>query len=184
MEGMDEETSWREIASSATDQVIAIVPVLLTDAIVITQDCDAQRARDITLCQVRDIGDVTGYQSLPSTPKKWINFLRQRSQENLKWFYLPSDAAIDFLKKKAVDFQVTLSVPRADLEAFRTLRRGRLNDEAYQHFRERLAEYFRRYPVDEWYPYDPVEFAEYRKDYTDASPRPYQVPTASPPVEE
>jgi hypothetical protein len=98
----------------------------------------------------------------------------QASKKNLKWFYLPEDSELGFDKRMAVDFQVTLTVARQDLEAMRHLRKRRLNPEADEHFRERLAEFFRRYPVDEWYPLTAAEFSEYEKDYPEAQRRSYQ----------
>ncbi|MBM4082926.1 MAG: hypothetical protein FJ278_24680 [Planctomycetes bacterium] len=59
-----------------------------------------------------------------------------------------------------MDFMVTIRVPLQDLAALRSLRKGRLNPIADEHFRERIAEFFRRYPYDEWYPLDQREFAE------------------------
>ena len=46
--------------------------------------------------------------------------------------------------------------------------------EADEHFRERLAEFFRRYPYDEWYPLEKAEFAEYKKSYPETEPREWQ----------
>jgi len=74
----------------------------------------------------------------------------------------------------AVDFTVTLRVPRAELEELRSLRRGRLNPVADEHFRERIAEFFRRYPYDEWYPLNQEELEAYRREYPDTPPFPWQ----------
>ena len=72
--------------------------------------------------------------------------------------------------KMAVDFPVTIRVPRQDLEALRHLRRGRLNPIADEHFREKISEFFRRYPYDEWYPLSASEFDEYTMEYPEARP--------------
>ena len=62
----------------------------------------------------------------------------------------------------AADFQSVLHISRAYLEQnVAALRLARLNQIADEHFRERLAEYFRRYPYDEWYPLDKAESEEY-----------------------
>jgi len=82
--------------------------------------------------------------------------------QNLKWFYLPPDPTIGFMDRMAVDFLSTLRVSRGDLENARHLRRGRLNTVADEHFRERLAEFFRRYPYNEWYAFNKQEFEAYR----------------------
>jgi hypothetical protein len=73
-----------------------------------------------------------------------------------------------------VEFMTTLRVARVDLESLRNLRKGRLNWIAEEHFRERIAEFFRRYPYDEWYPLDTSEFSEYEKEYPDVHPFPWQ----------
>jgi len=74
----------------------------------------------------------------------------------------------------AVDFLVTLRVRRLELESLRSLRKGRLNPVADEHFRERIAEFSRRYPYDEWYPLNREEFDVYRAEYPDAEPFPWQ----------
>jgi len=56
----------------------------------------------------------------------------------------------------------------------RDLRRGRLNDMADEHFRERIADFFRRYPYDEWYALNQDELAVYQQEYPDTNPYPWQ----------
>lgn len=36
--------------------------------------------------------------------------------------------------------------------------------------RERIGEFFRRYPYDEWYALDEKEMTEYKKEYPNAEP--------------
>ena len=75
--------------------------------------------------------------------------ITKHSRLNLKWFYLPPDSQIGFANRMAVDFHSVLRVSRGYLaQNLARLRRGRLNSIATEHFRERLAEYFRRYPYD------------------------------------
>ncbi|MCU0978110.1 MAG: hypothetical protein MUF25_02965, partial [Pirellulaceae bacterium] len=112
--------------------------------------------------------------SQTSTPKAWKNILTQHARVNQKWFYLPPDEQIGFLDKMAVDFMVTLRVPRTDLESLRELRKGRLNPVADEHFRERIAEFFRRYPYDECYPLNSDELEAYRAQYPETRPFPWQ----------
>ena len=138
---------WREIALDQ-DEVTAVLAIRPVAAIVATQDCDATRSQDITLCEIRPFCDVYPTASQTSTPKAWKNILTQHTRVNQKWFYLPPDEQIGFVDKMAVDFMVTLRVPRTDLESLRELRKGRLNPVADEHFRERIAEFFRRYPYD------------------------------------
>lgn len=155
-----EAVSWDAVRGSA-DPVTAVVGLRPVWAIVITQDCDTIRAPDITLCEIKPFGDVL-HVTLPTTPKGWTELLRKQAIQNLKWFYLPPDPTVGFANRMAVDFLATLRVARQDLEAARYLRRGRLNDVADEHFRERLAEFFRRYPYNEWYPFTKDEFEAYR----------------------
>jgi len=73
------------------------------------------------------------------------------------------------------DFRVLIRAPRHDLEQMLDLRVGRLNQEATEHFRETLAQYFRRYPYNEWYPLTPDEFREYAVDSPELiEPYPWQ----------
>lgn len=169
----DRVVSWQELAGN-TEPVAIIVPVRPVAAIVATQDCDAARSHDITLCEIRGFREVEGKSKDTTSPKSWKNIITQHARINQKWFYLPPDPAIGFKEKMAVDFLVTLRVAREDLEMLRSLRRGRLNATADEHFRERIGEFFRRYPYDEWYPLDGKELDEYKKDYPDTRPFAWQ----------
>lgn len=148
--------------------IAAVRPVF---AIVITQDCDAVRSPDIALCEISPFKDVYSViKSLPDRPeqnwkpKKWSDVITQHSRANQKWYYLPSSEDIGFSTRMAVDFRTIIRVDREDLESFRSdLRIARLNEVALAHFRERIAEFFRRYAYDEWYPLDKEEFAAYQE---------------------
>lgn len=166
-------TTWVEIASTG-QEVAAIVGVRPVNAIVATQDCDTIHGRDITLCEIRKFADVEGKGSDTKTHKGWKNIITQHARVNLKWFYLPPDDRVGIQEKMAVDFMVTLRVPRTDLEGLRTSRKGRLNVTADEHFRERISEFFRRYPYDEWYPLNQDELSAYMNEYPDIKPFPWQ----------
>ncbi len=172
-DGSETDCEWREIAA-LQKEVTAIFPVRPVAAMVATQDCDAIHGRDITLCEIRPFREAERKAAQTSLPKAWKNILTQQARINQKWFYLPLDARIGFADKMAVDFTVTLRVARADLEALRDLRKGRLNALADEHFRERIAEFFRRYPYDEWYPLNAEELAAYMHEYPDIQPYPWQ----------
>lgn len=165
---------WAEIAQKG-EPVNIIVPVRPVAAIVATQDCDAIRSRDITLCEIRSFNDVERRSKDTSSPKSWKNLITQHARINQKWFYLPPDDKVGFSEKMAVDFVVTLRVPRIELEELRSLRKGRLNAIADEHFRERIGEFFRRYPYDEWYPLDQDELKVYMNEYPETTPYPWQV---------
>jgi hypothetical protein len=167
---------WEDIASEnfAHKIMISAIPV---KAIVITQDCDATRSRDITLCEIRQFRDVERLSKDTKSAKGWKNILTQHARVNQKWFYLPPDTNVGFDDKMGVDFLVTISIPLKDLIDLKYLRRGRLNQLAYEHFRERLSEFFRRYPYDEWYPLDEQELIEYQKEYPGTPSFPWQKDT-------
>jgi hypothetical protein len=150
------------------------VPVRPVAAIVATQDCDALRSRDITLCEIRAFRDVERKSKDTTSAKSWKNLITQHARINQKWFYLPPDDQIGFEDKMAVDFLVTLCLPLEDLKNLRGLRRGRLNNLADEHFRERISEFFRRYPYDEWYALSNSELEAYQKEYPDIAPFPWQ----------
>jgi len=177
-EGGERETSWAEIAQDE-ESVNILVPVRSVAAIVATQDCDAVRSRDITLCEIREFRDVEPSTKDTKSAKAWISRIIQQARINQKWFYLPPDEQIGFKEKMAVDFLVTLRIPREDLESLRSLRKGRLNPVADEHFRERIAEFFRRYPYDEWYPLNQEELATYAAAHEGTKPYPWQNFTGS-----
>jgi uncharacterized protein (UPF0305 family) len=172
------DADWREIASRG-EEVTAVLPLRPVVAIVATQDCDAIHGRDITLCEIRPFRDVERKASQTAAPRKWKDILTQHARINQKWFYLPPDERAGFVDKMAVDFMVTLRVPRAGLESLRDLRKARLNAVADEHFRERIGEFFRRYPYDEWYPLNSEELAAYLQDYPETEPYPWQSLKAS-----
>ena len=162
------QASWHEIIKAfklkeITDRIRVSVPITCVSAIVATQDCDARRGPDVTLCEIRRFCDVEKSIANATAPKRFVTAITKQSRINLKWFYLPPDKEIGFEEKMGADFQVTLRLQREELEKFRFLRKKRLNDVADEHFRERIAEFFRRYPYDEWYPLNKLNFRSKKK---------------------
>lgn len=168
------ELPWSAVAE-AGQKVTAVIAAKPVTAIVISQDCDALHVPDITLCEISPFREVERKSKDTVAPKAWMQIITQHARINQKWFYLPPHPQIGFETKMAVDFTVTLRVPRTDLEELRGLRMGRLNDYAEAHFRERIAEFLRRYPYDEWYALDAAEMEAYGKAHPDAQPYPWQV---------
>jgi hypothetical protein len=152
----------------------AILPVSSIDAIVISQDCDAVRDEELSLCEIGRLPSVWATAKNANSPAWYAKMLTKQGTDLLKCFYLPEELPtsqiIGYSEKMAVDFSSIVRLPRTELEPMKALRAGRLNDEAYQHFREKLAEYFRRYPVDPWYPLNASEFREYDKGHGGATP--------------
>jgi hypothetical protein len=163
------EATWPDLAKSGAE-IKAILPVRPVAAIIITQDCDTVHSQDISLCEIRSFRDVERKAKDTRTASSWVKILTQHARINLKWFYLPPDNTVGFEDKMAVDFSITIRVPRIGLEALRDFRRARLNAIADEHFRERLAEFYRRYPYDEWYSLNAEELSEYQKIHPDATP--------------
>jgi hypothetical protein len=176
------ESSWRDLYDG-TNPISAIISVRPVAAIVISQDCDAARSPDISLCEIRPFQEVERRSKETKAPKSWQQLLTQHARVNQKWFYLPPDPRLGFASKMGVDFLVTLRVSREELEEFRDLRKGRLNDTAEAHFRERLGEFYRRYPYDEWYALSPEELKAYQESHPEATPCPWQLSGPSnPPI--
>ena len=170
------EQSWDALVKSKGGKVEAVLSITPVFGIVISQDCDTERAEDLSLCEVRDFGDVFPLaKDGDKTPKWWMKFVTGEARRNPKWFYLPPNARV-FENRNAVDFFATFRLSRNDLNSYRRYRIATLNPVARLHFRERISEFFRRYPYDEWYPLNPEEFKEYRsqKHYEDAKPFPWQ----------
>jgi hypothetical protein len=154
---------WLRVSSSS-NPVLALVAMRPVQAIVITQDCDTVRVDDIALCEIERFNVVEPLGKGAKYPAKTMSMITKHARLNLKWFYLPPDPGLGFSDKMAVDFHSVLRVSRTYLEQNLTqLRLARLNQVATEHFRERLSEYYRRYPYDEWYPLDKAEFEEYRR---------------------
>jgi len=96
--------------------------------------------------------------------KKWNNQLLKHAH-NPRYFYLPANGSFGITERMSVDFRGVIRVGREDLLDLRTdYRIGRLNHVAGEHFRESLAQFFRRYPVNEWYPLTKEEVAVYAKE--------------------
>lgn len=169
-----EVVTWAEICRVG-EPVTALLAVKPVTAIVASQDCDAVRAPDVTLCEIRKFQDVERLSAQTTAPKKWVSIITQQARLNYKWFYLPPDPLVGFSDKMGADFQTVFTLPRLELEALRHLRKARLKEIAEAHFRERIAEFFRRYPYDEWYSLNPEEFQVYEKDHEGAAPFPWQI---------
>jgi hypothetical protein len=108
-DGSMADRDWREIAQHQRE-VTAVFPLRPVAAIVATQDCDAARGRDITLCEIQAFRDVERKAKDTKKTKSWVNILTQHARINQKWFYLPPDARMGFTDKMAVDFMVTSSI--------------------------------------------------------------------------
>jgi len=167
------EKSWSEIQNGEKN-VEALLPVSSVTAIVISQDCDALRAPDISLCEIRPFVDVHREAKQTVKPESWMSVITSHPRRHPKWFYLPPDGKI-FTQRMGVDFFSTFRLVRVELQSILSFREIRLIDIARTHFRERIGEFFRRFPYDEWYPLSQEEFLIYRERVaSDAQPFDWQ----------
>ncbi|MCK5862784.1 MAG: hypothetical protein KAH38_09880 [Candidatus Hydrogenedentes bacterium] len=157
------ETDWTQVSKDDEGNsrtVRAILPLRPVDAIVISQNCDAARADYVSLCEIISFSKALK-DSQNWSPKTWAKMLTREGTDTLRLFYMPPGDIPGFSEKKAVEFRTVIQLPREDLVSFSHLRKARLNTVAYEHFREKLSQYFRRYPYNPWYPLDKEEFAKY-----------------------
>ena len=174
-EGEQLETTWQDIlADEALPQrVTAVLPVKPVLAIVITQNCDAIRSSVLSLCEIGDYLMEGEKATPPKNPKGWQSKIVKGMIEQPKFFYLPAEPPVGIADRKAVDFRSVLRVLRTDLEGIRDHRLGRLMQVADEHFRETLAQFFRRYPVNAWYPLTKEEFQAYAESQKGETIPPY-----------
>lgn len=172
-----EKKAWKDILSvnkpAKSETVIAVLPIKPVLAMVITQNCDATRGHSISLCEIDSYLTEKEKANPPTTPKKWQSKIMEDIRKIPRLFYLPADESVGIGERMAVDFRSVLRVHRTDLEAMREHRIARLNDVATEHFRETLAQFFRRYPVNEWYPLTREEFEAYAESKKPELVEPY-----------
>jgi hypothetical protein len=178
--GDDFSTGYPWSAAAATGKSIAatfvVAPML---AMVIGQDCDLARpGSQATLCVVDAFATVFPPVKGVTSPERLKNAITKSSKVSLGWFYLPVDATRSSLStKQATDFRVTTRLSVRDLGQL--TRVAGLNNVAREHLRHRVAYFFQRYPVDEWYSLDKRELDEYRKENGDVEPFAWQLPNGS-----
>ncbi len=160
------QASWSDVMHQGELVVCARVhPVW---GVVATQDCDARRAEVLSLFRIDEFVKVTGL-TPPEGPRResrwWVGAITQKARISASWFYLPPDERVGFDQRMAVHFHQVLQVRRSNLVAsVPSLRQGRLNAVAFEHCRECIAHYFRRYSYDEWYSLDRDELAVYQAE--------------------
>lgn len=152
-----EATNWIDAQSS--HEIYATVELEPAWGIVATQDCDAMWRSSISLFRIRPFKEVYG--SKPSSPSGWVSTLTERMCKNLSWYYLPKDESFGIPEEMAANFHEVFQIERVDLEGNKTLRKCRLEKGAYEHYREAIAQYFRRYPYDEWYQFNKAQLEHY-----------------------
>jgi hypothetical protein len=153
--------SWEELVREKKD-VAAVLGITLVPAIVATQSCDAQRKEYVTLCEIVDLEEIGAFREHhKQSPKSRVKGLLNNERKIHSFFYLPPDDILGFELCKAVQFSHTMRIARNVLEIIKDNRKGRLNATAYEHFREKFSNYYRRYAFDEWYMLNKDELREY-----------------------
>jgi hypothetical protein len=143
------------------NNIIISAALQKTWGIVATQNCDASRIPDISLFQIESYLNVNKTPPPESSHNSWINIITDRSCKNVSLFYLPVDERLGISNRMVVNFHKVFHLPRLDLVNNIKLRRGRLTKVAYEHYRECIAQYYRRYPYNEWYSLNREEAAFY-----------------------
>ncbi len=166
-DGIRRPMPWLDV-DAGHEELTCVMPVKRTWAIVASQDCDAAYSTLITFFAIGTFEEVTKLNP-PSGGKNqarwWSETLTKKARLYAKWFYLPQDEEIGFSDRMAVDFRAAFCLRRKELDRQITqLRRGRLGEIAYEHYRECIAQYYRRYPYNEWYPLSQQEFEAYARD--------------------
>lgn len=160
------EIDWFQLAE-AGEVAYATIRVKPVCGIVITQDCDVTRSPNITYAEIRPFSEINkNYNEANTTAKSLVSIVTRHARVNYAWYYLPENDRLNFTRKMGVDFESVFDVPREMLETYKEqMRLGRLDDDvAWPHFRERVAEYYRRYPYNEWYPLNSSELDAYEED--------------------
>lgn len=168
--------SWDELVFEKKD-VAAVLGVSLVPAIVASQNCDTQRKDYITLCEIIKITKVKAFENIEEkTLRNVAKDLVKHNREKPEIFYLPPEDKMGFDDRMIVNFSNTIRLYREDLEKFIENRKGRLNDVAYEHFREKLSHFFHRYAWNDWYILNKEELTKHG-DYSSLKPNqlyPYQ----------
>jgi hypothetical protein len=168
--------NWIDHSEDSELEIIAHLKSVI--GIVVTQDCDTERNDTIALFTIEPLSAVVpnfGPSEKKDGPKWWAENLPKKVRTDQKWFYLPPDLKIGFKERMAIDFNTVIPVPTQYLAKNKAkLRIAKLNSVADEHFREQVAQYYRRYPYNEWYPFSKEEFEEYRKLNTREDTIPYE----------
>jgi hypothetical protein len=161
-----------EELTGSTEQQSILAEISLVKGIVISQDCDASNGKDISFAEIVPFDDFFKISSL----SKKVDAIKKlnHSTDKRRYFFLPPNEEMEIEKESLVDFRSVLRVKKKDVPHLMGYRQGRLNIEASQHFREKIAYFFRAYPVDEWYSFNSEQFAFYKIKNSDAKPRPGQ----------
>lgn len=140
---------------------VAVKPVM---CIVASQSCDASRASYISCFLIDEFENVTNKKLDGKEAKGRSDLIVAGQRKSGKWFYLPQDDNFMIQKPMAINFGRIFQLQRESLiSKLDTLRIGKLNSVAYEHYREMVAQYFTRYSYNEWYSLAADELSAYCK---------------------
>ncbi|KKK42306.1 hypothetical protein LCGC14_0543410 [marine sediment metagenome] len=148
------EISWKDLTKEDI-QILADIEKVY--AIILSQDCDCLREEYISLIVVSE------WKKDYKKSNKWREEIIKLNRSRPSKMYLPPDSNFNINKKMHIDFSQIFNLKRENLINLKNLRLCRLNEEAMDHFREKLAFYFHRYAFDEFYPLDKEEMDSYEK---------------------
>ena len=153
-----EASTWMD-CEKPTEGIQITCTVVPCWAIVSSQDCDCARGGDsITFLQITN-----NPLKEEANAEKRVKTIVRADRLNEKGLYLPPDGT-HFKSRMQVDFGSSFQINREDISnALGSLRVLRLNEIALQHYREKLAQYYRRYAYDEWYALNKEEFNIYNE---------------------
>jgi hypothetical protein len=164
---------WAEAVERGVD-IVAPLKVTPRPAMIISQDCDLARDNATALlAAIDEFGVVNPAVAGKTSPREIQAQITRGAKISFRWFYLPIDPNRSFFDtKKAADFTATSHLSVADL--LKLKRAAGLNHYAREHLRHRVAFFFQRYPVDEWYSLDAEEMEQYSKAHKAEGVTPYE----------
>jgi hypothetical protein len=149
-----EQTYWGKVS---VDRIDILSNLEKTYAIILSQDCDCLRDVYISLIVINRWGKTY------SSNKRWMMEIVKLNNQSPSKMYLPPDNNFKISTRMVIDFSQIFHLLRTNLEKLRSLRICRLNQEAMEHFREKVAYYFHRYGYTEYYPLNAKEMDKYEK---------------------
>ena len=149
------EQNWKDIAENDESYPI-VTEVKSCFAIVISQDCDCVRDDEISLFKITICSKLAN----KTSPKAiFEQILRIHHSNSL--MYLPQDNKSNFPNKMQINFSSIISIKRKNLEKMKNFRLFRLNDESFDHFRNKVKDFILRYSFTESYPFTAEKFEQY-----------------------
>lgn len=144
-----------------------VIPAKIGPGILISQNCDSSRDEFVSFCAIRPYAQLEKNFS-PNNENKQVKFLTKDYAHKAKYFYLPANLKNGFEDRMAVDFSSIHQIKTSLLQELIIKRKCRLSGLALDHFRVKLAHYFRRFAYNPWYVLNAKEFQTYIDSITDS----------------